>query len=128
MSSKVLQIVESAYRATAEEQDDTVVWITHALRGAGAQLAVLLCGPATNYAVRGQSSAELAIGTWKQVNPPHLAQDIEHLIGKGVPVYLLQEDAAALGIEPGELIDGIESIARSELPRLLGEHDRVWRW
>jgi hypothetical protein len=125
---KVLQVIESAYRATIEEQDDTVVWITHAMRGAGAELAVLLCGPATNYAVRAQSSAGLAIGTWKQVNPPQLQQDIGHLIDKGVPVYVLQEDANALGIEPGEMIDGMGSVARSDLPRLLGQFDRVWRW
>jgi hypothetical protein len=128
MNRKVLQIVESAYRATIEEQDDTVLWITHAMRGAGAELAVLLCGPATSYAVRAQSSAGIGIGTWRQVNPPQPQQDLGHLVGKGVPVYLLQEDANALGIEPGEMIDGIQSIARSDLPRLLAEFDQVWRW
>ncbi len=41
---KVLQIVETAYRATTEEQDDTVIWISHAMRGASAELGVLLAG------------------------------------------------------------------------------------
>jgi len=35
----MLQIVESAYRATLEEQDDLVLWMTHAMRSAGAPLS-----------------------------------------------------------------------------------------
>lgn len=128
MAKRVLQVIESAYRATIEEQDDTVVWITHALKGAGADLAVLLCAHAVNYAVAGQSSSGIRFGRWEQINPPQLDRDIARLIDKGVPVYLLEEDALALGIEPRELIAGIKSVSRTDLPRLFEGFDQVWRW
>ena len=38
MSKRQLHIVDGAYRATLEEQDDPVVWLCHAMRGAGAEL------------------------------------------------------------------------------------------
>jgi len=125
---KVLNIIESAYRATTEEQDDTIVWLSHTLKAAGADLGVLLRGNAVNYAVRGQDAAGLAFGAWRQTQPPRLGNDIAALPTKGVPVYVLSEDLAERGLEAGDLVPGLERVARDGLPGLFAAHDQVWHW
>ena len=125
---KVLQIIETAYRATLEEQDDTVVWITHAMKGAGGDLDVLLRGNAVNYGLRGQDASGLAFGEWRQTQPPRLADDIAGLIGKGVDVYYVQEDAVARGISKPTLVEGLKPVTRNEIAALLGSYARVWHW
>jgi sulfur relay (sulfurtransferase) DsrF/TusC family protein len=125
---KVLNIVESAYRATLEEQDDTVIWINHAMKGAGADLAVLLQHNAVYYAVKGQDASGLQFGARAQRQPPRLAEDVVKLIGKGVTVYIVDDDVAERGLEKNELIDGLSSVSRSALPKLLGDYDQIWHW
>ncbi|MFQ5958944.1 MAG: hypothetical protein ACE5LF_06195 [Alphaproteobacteria bacterium] len=125
---KALNIIETAYRATLEEQDDPVVWITHAMKGAGADLAVLLRGNAVNYAVTGQDASGLAFGTRRQTQPPRLADDVAGLIGKGIDVYVVQEDVDDRGLGEGDLISGLKGIARADLPKLLEGYDQVWHW
>ncbi len=125
---KALNIIESAYRATIEEQDDTIVWLTHAMKGAGADLAVLLRGNAVNYAALGQDAAGLAFGGWRQTQPPRIGDDISLLVAKGVAVYVLAEDLAERGLGPADIINGVERIGRDSLPQLLGKFDQVWHW
>jgi intracellular sulfur oxidation DsrE/DsrF family protein len=125
---KVLQVIDTAYRCTIEEQDDPVVWITHAMKGAGGDLGVLLRGNAVNYAVTGQDAGGLAFGGRQQTQPPQIDRDVQRLTKKGVQVFLVQEDAAERGIEAAELVEGIESIPRSGVARLFGEYDQVWHW
>jgi hypothetical protein len=125
---KALNIVETAYRATLEEQDDTIVWLTHAMKGAGADLNMLLRGNAVNYGVKGQEVAPLSFGARTQANAPDIAGQVAGLIGKGVDVYIVQEDLADRGLSAGELIDGLKPVSRSDLPGLLDNYDQVWHW
>jgi hypothetical protein len=128
MPKKILQIVESAYRATLEEQDDTVLWITHAMQGAGGDFAVLLRGNAVNYAVKGQDASGLAFGARKQTQPPRLAEDVGKLVEKGVAVMIVEDDAAERGLERSDLIGGLKPVSRSQLPQVLASYDQIWHW
>ena len=125
---KTLQIVDTAYRATLEEQDDTILWLTHVLRGAGAELALLLRGNAVNYAVAAQQPVELAIGDWRQSHPPALASDLKGLRDKGVEVFAVKEDLEERGITEAQLIDSVALVTRKGLAGLVGSFGRVWHW
>jgi sulfur transfer complex TusBCD TusB component (DsrH family) len=125
---KTLNIVESAYRATIEEQDDTVVWLMHAMKGAGATLDVVLRGDAVACAVRGQDAGGLAFGDWRQTEPPHVEQQLAGLAAKGVTLYALADDLAARGIVAADLLPGVEPLQLPALAALLPRYDRVWHW
>ena len=125
---KVLQIVESAWRCTIEEQDDPALWICHAMRGAGAELSVLLAGNAVGYAARGQDASGLAFGGRGQTHPPAIDRDVAAFADKGVAVYAVEEDARERGIEPECFVRGVRPVSRDALPGLFAEHDGVWRW
>jgi intracellular sulfur oxidation DsrE/DsrF family protein len=125
---KVLNIVEAAYRGTLEEQDDTIIWICHALKGAGADIDVLLRGNAANYAVKAQDASGLAFGGAEQTQPPQLASDLAKLKGKGVKVYVVEDALSERGIAASELIDGMDFVARRKLANLFADYDQIWHW
>lgn len=125
---RALNVIEAAYRGTLEEQDDTIVWLTHAIKGAGADLDVLLCGNAVNYAVRAQEVQPLSFGDRQQKNGPRIADDVAALLAKDIAVFVLSEDLADRGIGHDELIDGLQPISRSEQPGLYAGYDHVWLW
>jgi hypothetical protein len=128
MANKVLAVLETAYRATLEEQDDPIVWLTHALRGAGADIHVLLRGTAVNYLVRGQDASGLKFGARTQTQPPRLERDLAALAEKGAAIYVVQDDLAERGLRPGELIPGLDYVKKEALPSLFGGFEQIWHW
>ena len=125
--AKYLSIVETAYRATIEEQDDTAVWFTHAMKNGGADVSILLRGDAVNYAVKNQDARGLRFGA-RAVKGPDLVRDIEAVIEKKIPLYVVSDDLAERGISTSELVAGVEQIARAGVAKLIEAHDRILAW
>ena len=129
MAKKTLNIVESAYRAVMEEQDDTILWLLAAMAGAGADHTVVLRGNAVNYAIAGQGGPGLTVGEWKQTHAPKMDRDVLDLIEKRkIPVYVIEEDLADRGIEHGELVPGVELLSRTALDGLFANYAVVNHW
>ena len=124
----ILSVVERAYHGTIEEQDDTILWVSHMLKNAGADLSVLLRSNAVNYAVKGQDASGLSIGGVELSVPPRLDDDVIALANAGAPVYVVAEDLADRGISAGDLCEGVQTVARADLARLFDDHDAIWHW
>ena len=129
MAKKTLNIVESAYRAVMEEQDDTILWLLAAMQGAGAEHTVVLRGNAVNYAVAGQGVPGLTVGEWKQTQAPKMDHDVLDLIEKRkIPVYVVAEDLSDRGIDQSELVAGVQLLSRTALPGMFGDYSLVNHW
>jgi sulfur relay (sulfurtransferase) DsrF/TusC family protein len=129
MAKKSLNIVESAYRAVMEEQDDTILWLLAAMQGAGGAHTVVLRGNAVNYAIAGQGAPGLTVGEWKQTQAPRMDHDVADLIeNRKIPVYVVEEDLTERGIAGADLVPGIKLVPRRSLPGLFAEYDLVSHW
>jgi hypothetical protein len=128
MAKKVLSVIDTAYRATLEEQDDTVVWFTHLLRQSGADITILLTGNAVNYAVCGQQPPALTFGTASIDFPPRLDQDLHKAVQAGVKLVLMRDDADIRGIPASTLMPEAEQISREQLADFVDGFDLVWHW
>lgn len=125
---KVLNIVEVAYRATLEEQDDTILWITQSFQNAGVDVSVLLKGNAVNYLVKEQQSFGLNFGEWKQTHPPNLERDLERMIQKGIAIYAVEEDIKERALPQHRLIENVLVIRKKQMASLFDKFEHVWHW
>ena len=128
MAKRILSILETAYRATLEEQDDTVIWLMHAMKDAGADVTLVLRGAAVNYAARGQDAAGLAFGRRRQTQPPRPDVELARLAKKGVRMLAIQEDTATRGLVADGLIEEVGLVPFAAVAQLCASHDQVWHW
>ncbi len=125
---KALQILQSAYRCTVEEQDDPALWFVQVLKTAQGDVDIVLKNNAVNYAVVSQDASGLSFGNWKQSQPSQLNQDLQQAIAQGITIYAVAEDLTIRGISDEKLLPGIQKISRLEMSNLFNNYDQVWTW
>jgi sulfur relay (sulfurtransferase) DsrF/TusC family protein len=125
---KVLQVIDQAFRTTTEEQDDTILWLTQSMRGAGGHLTVLLGGHGVYYGLQAHPQPALTLGRWQQTQPANLTRDLTNLVESGVPVYAISEDLEERGLSPSNLQNGVQAISRQGLVNLYESVDQIWQW
>ena len=124
-----LCICDQGYRATTEEQDDTVIWIAHMLqREEATSVAVLLRGTAVNYTNRAQESVGVTFGDWTQAHPADFPRNLAQFQADVGTVLVSASDLSRYGLTESDLFPDITIVEHTELAGLVADHDLVSFW
>lgn len=128
MSTKLLQVVEQAFRTLVEEQDDTILWLSQSVQKAGADMKLLLVGNCAYYAVLSQRQPPLSIAGWNQKEPSDIRLDLDRLHESGACIYVPRSDLADRGLIGIPIHPAVNVISNDEVVALYEEADLVWQW
>jgi len=126
--TSLLCICDQGYRASIEEQDDTVVWMTHMLQKSNTSTALLLRGSAVNYANKAQQSVGVTFGDWKQLHPADFPRDLQRYRADGGRVMVVEEDVVARGLGKDDLVEGATLVKRGDIAKIASEFDHISFW
>ncbi|MCL6270519.1 DsrE family protein [Sansalvadorimonas sp. 2012CJ34-2] len=125
---KVLSIISTPWRATLEEQDDTIIWLMHAIADVGAEVDVILYGDAAGYGAKGLDARGLTFGQTSQSNPPDINRDLINFLKRGRKVFICEKSLSHLGIHKDSVLPGLELVSKDKLVQLFDRYDKVWHW
>ena len=126
--NRYLSVIETPYRAVHEEQCDTGLWFTHALRNAEVGVGVLLRGNAVVYGIQHQQQPRLTLGMREVAVGPNGENEIRALMANRVTVYIVVDDAAERGIFKDDMIPGLQHLPRGWLGKLYDSYQRIIHW
>jgi len=127
--ASLLCICDQGYRASVEEQDDTVIWMAHMLqREDDTTVTLVLRGSAVNYASQAQRSVGVRFGDWTQAHPANFPRDLTRFQEDGGRVFALAPDLARYGLADTDLVEGVTEVEAGGVTGLVAEHDFVSFW
>ncbi len=95
---------------------------------ASQHLTLLLRDDAVNYAVRGQDGSGIKVAG-AVVQPGFMIEtDLKAVQQTKIPVFVIREALEARGIEPDELIPGVQLLSNNEFGKFVDRFDTVWNW
>lgn len=129
MAKKVLAIFEKPIYLCMEPVDPHLFATAFGAVETPVEVDVLLRDSAVTYAVKRQALKEAKIlGLDVQEFDTNPGKVVEFMMRNKAKVAVVKEDLAALGIDPSELVDGVEVMPRERTFDWVDQHDAYMVW
>lgn len=126
MVTRVLSILRSADPGAPRATDPALDLNAYAL-AEDVELTLVLKAAGVELALAG-AHARAATVAGVEVPAPTAGDDLRALLESGVTVLAVVEDLAARGLDGGDLLPGVRTVAETEIASAIGEHDVTLTW